>query len=107
MKTLSRNGTLPAAVGVWFAPALLLPQLLSNGLRFWHAVSLLPLMHGYALARFFTMKPPSPQILLFSAVLPGVLLLGLLCSSYRRTLLICAAIASCFLTACAYALLIA
>lgn len=101
--------TLAAAPVVWFAPALLLlPQLLSNGVRFREAISLLPLMNGWALTRFFAMKSPwSPEVLLLSVILPGALLVGLLWSSHRMALLISGAVVSCLLTAGAYALLIA
>ncbi len=109
MRTLSRKVIVPVALLVWFAPSLLLvPQLVSNGVRFGPAISLLPVMNGWALARFFAIKSPwSTEVVLLSAILPSLLLIGLLCSSYRGTLLISGAIVSCVLTACAYALLIA
>ncbi len=107
MRALSRKLTLPLLV--WFAPPLLLlPQLISNGVRFQQAVGLVPLMNGWALMRFFAIKSPwSPEVLVLSAIFPSALVLGMLCSSYRKALLLSGTVVSCVLTTCAYALLLA
>ena len=109
MRSSSRRVTLTTALVVWFAPPLLLlHQLVSNGVHLQQALGLLPLMNGWALVRFFAIKSPwSPEVLLLSAIIPGVLVVGLVLSSYRKTLLITGTAVSCALTACAYCLLIA
>lgn len=109
MRALSKKLPLAVAVVVWFAPPLLLlPQLVSNGVRLQQAVGLLPLMNGWALMRFFAIKSPwSPEVLLLSVIFPSALVAGLLCSSHRKTLLLSGTVLSFVLTTCAYALLIA
>jgi hypothetical protein len=111
LKNMSRKAIVAFGLIAWFGPScLLIPQLVKNYVPSTTIVSLLPIIHGYALEWLFARTYDRfswTWAVTMSIILPIILVLVLLFTSRRRAVISCGSVTSFALTAAGYCLLIA